>query len=127
MKSKEQIIREKTLTYGHEVTPGRKAFVRNANIEIAKLQQKFGMEELEITTDQLHWHKEDQSFSQEASTLNIGPGNLYRTIKVTNSNTGKTEIFNLVKTIMQDEEDIGGWKYESSNLSLGLTLTIWND
>lgn len=78
-----------------------------------------------VDVDQLHFHKEDKSFSQEASSLGIPAGELPDTFRISNPKTRNFRIYTLRKTLMTDSgEDVGGWEYRSDD---GLLFTLWND
>jgi hypothetical protein len=82
---------------------------------------------IELTTDQLHYHKKDNSFSEEASTLDIKCGTKFDSFKVTNPKTNKFRIFMYSKTNYYGsgpDREIGSWEYKTDD---GITLTIWND
>lgn len=75
--------------------------------------------------DQFFFHKEDKSFSQEASSLEIEIGNVYEVIILHNPKTGGRRTYHLVKEL-SDHEEIGGWKYVCLSQP-ALQVTIWND
>lgn len=74
------------------------------------------------------WHKEDSSFSQEASTLNIGVGYTPTQFFIENEKTGNKVLFYYKKTLYYgtgEDKEVGGWEYYSSDNKY--TATIWND
>jgi len=81
----------------------------------------------ELTTDQLHYHKESRSFSEEASALRMNWCSKQEIFKVTNPATKQSRDFVYRRTLYMgasEDLDIGGWEYKSND---GLVLTIWND
>lgn len=74
---------------------------------------------------QFFYHKEDKSFSQEASSLEIEIGNVYKVIIIHNEKTGGRRMYHLVKEL-GDREEVGGWEYVCL-AQPELKLTIWND
>jgi len=87
---------------------------------------------LQFTTDKFHYDKDDKTFSNEASSLNLGARewNGYRKIpfdkvvEITNPTTGVSVIFNFKKSDITRDDEVAGWNYESRN---GLKLLIIND
>lgn len=96
----------------------------NSTASQAAIQLFFGNLK-RFDTDQFHYHKEDKTFSQEASTLDIPPGMVYDAIKLTNPKSGGFRIFSFARNIMMDSgEDVGAWEYKSGD---GIVLVIFND
>lgn len=74
-----------------------------------------------------YYHKDDQSFTQDASTLEIEIGKVWEYVKLVNPKTQQHRIYKLTKTLMDDScEDVGGWEYTCTTQP-NLKLTIWND
>lgn len=78
-----------------------------------------------FSTDQLFYHKEDKTFSQEASSLEIEIGNVYKVVIIHNPKTGGKRRYHLVKELC-DREEVGGWEYACLSQP-ELKFTIWND
>jgi hypothetical protein len=79
----------------------------------------------EFPVTQFHFHKEDKTFSQEASSLEIAIGTVYPLIRLVNPKTQGVRTYMHRKTLMDASgEDIGGWEYYSID---GLKLIVWND
>lgn len=74
---------------------------------------------------QFFYNKENKTFSQEASSLEIEIGNVYKVIIVHNEKTGGRRMYHLVKELCEGEE-VGGWQYVCL-AQPELKLTIWND
>lgn len=77
---------------------------------------------MKFNIDKIYWDKENASFTQDASTLGIPPGKVYKNITLFNPRTKGTCEFTFFEHIY-GEDDVIGWKYKSNNL----TLVIWND
>lgn len=76
---------------------------------------------------QFFYHKADQSFSQEASSLEIEVGNVYEVLIIHNYKTGGRRVYHLVKQLMDASgEEVGGWEYVCLSQN-NLKCTIWND
>ena len=81
----------------------------------------------EITTDQLYYHKDDKSFSQEASSLGISCGSKRDSFRVLNPKTNQFRIFTYSRTIYMgsgEDREVGSWEYKTQE---GILLKIWND
>jgi hypothetical protein len=82
-----------------------------------------------ISVDQFIFHKEDKSFSQEASSLDIGAGETHQYIKLVNPKTNGSQIYQHTKTLWTgsgEDREVGGWEYTAIGKD-NLKLTIWND
>ena len=77
-----------------------------------------------LSTDDLSWNKDTQTFSGEASDLKGKIGGGEKEIIVNNLKTGASVTFKFTKTDT-DGEDVYGWNYK--NTEKGLHLLIIND
>jgi len=86
---------------------------------------------LELSTDILYYTADEKLFSQYSSDLNLSSeywNSCYsipheKVIKITNPETGKSQVFEWVKTDFSDNEAMG-WNYASKQ---GIKLLIIND
>ena len=79
----------------------------------------------EFPIDLFNYCREDKTFTQESSTLEIPPGKVFNHIKILNSKTKGSRLFWHQRTLMDASgEDIGGWEYKTGD---GIKLIIWND
>jgi hypothetical protein len=87
---------------------------------------------LEFSTNMFHYFKEDKTFSQEASSLELHPREwnslrripVKKTVKLTNPKTQNSEVFSFTMADMSPENEVYGWNYKSES---GLNLLIIND
>lgn len=78
---------------------------------------------IHILTDQLHWLKKEQTFSQEISSLNLSFSGLSQNVIVTNPRTHVSVTF---KYVGMDPE-VSGWWFESIDFPKKLKLLLIND
>jgi len=91
-----------------------------------EMHRPYGMVPV-FPVDQFMYHKADQSFSQEASSLEIEIGNVYEVIVLHNPKTGGRRVYHLTKVLRDSSgEDIGGWEYVCLSQP-NLKVSIWND
>lgn len=99
--------------------------MRNPTLIKTEMHHHYGIVPV-FPVNQFYYHKEDKSFSQEASSLEIEVGNVYEVIILVNPKTSGRRVFHLTKELRDASgEDIGGWEYV--NLSDNLKCSIWND
>jgi len=79
---------------------------------------------LTMSTDMFHYDKKERLFTQEASTLQVKPGQLVKTFILVNPKTEKKCYFRYNRALVSHDE-IQGWEYK--NKELGIHLVIWND
>ena len=76
------------------------------------------------STKKFLYDKKTENFSQEASTLGIKPGKVYKIITLESQWTKKLMYFAL-RNVVPNGDEVGGWTYW--NKQSGITCTIWND
>lgn len=100
--------------------------MRNPASIVKEMHRPYGMVPVFPVT-QFHYHKQDQSFSQEASSLEIGIGDVHEVIILVNPKTNGRRVYHLTKVLRDASgEDIGGWEYVCLSQQ-HLKVSIWND
>jgi len=65
---------------------------------------------MKLSTDQFIWHSDIKTFTNDASSLNLAPGNYPRRIELRSARTGRTVNMELCEVLRTDDE-VQGWKY----------------
>ena len=76
------------------------------------------------STKKFHYDKEKFLFSQDASSLGIKPGKVYKILTLESQWTGKKMYF-AFRNVIPNGDEVRGWTYW--NKTTGITCTIWND
>ena len=73
-----------------------------------------------------YWHKKEKEFRQDASSLQIPAGVVYKRITLKNPRTGGTCKFKLINHTAENGEVVA-WRYKSYWPIDNLRIIIWND
>lgn len=82
-----------------------------------------------VSTNMFFFHKEDNSFSQESSSLNWG-NKVYHEFNLVSAKTGAEVPFVLDGVEQSDEGEILCWNFKAQSpfqILQNMTLTIFND
>ena len=84
------------------------------------------MQNMKYSTDLFNYHKDDKTFTQEASTLRLPPYQYPNRITLQNPKTLGICIFQ-IENVKMDDGDIISWDYCSIAGASNIKLRIWND